>query len=69
LCPRTGYSWDPTKLKAETVRLGTELRSELDLEIADIGLEGSRFWKTVYRNPSRLGPQVREDQVDNNIED
>jgi len=69
LCPRTGFSWDPVRLKAETVRLGNELRSELDLEIADIGHEGSRFWKNVYRNPSRLGPQVREDQVQNNIED
>lgn len=69
LCPRTGFSWDPVRLKAETVRLGNELRSELDLEIADIGYEGSRFWKTVYRNPSRFGPQVREDQVQNNIED
>jgi hypothetical protein len=68
LCPRTGFSWDPVRLKAETVRLGNELRSELDLEIADIGYEGSRFWKTVYRNPSRLGAQVREDQVNDTIE-
>ena len=53
MCPRTGYSWDPVRLKAKTVELGNELRSALDLELADIGLEGSRFFKTVYRNPSR----------------
>jgi hypothetical protein len=68
LCPRTGYSWDLDKLKAKTVELGDQLRSTLDLELADIGVPGSRFWKTVYRNPSRLGPQVREDQVQDTID-
>lgn len=68
LCPRTGMQWDSTKLKQETVRIGNDLRGKLDLEIADIGIDGSRFWKTVYRNPSRLGAQVREDQVTESIE-
>lgn len=68
LCPRTGYSWDMDKLKAKTVELGDQLRSTLDLELADIGVSGSRFWKTVYRNPSRLGPQVREDHVQDTID-
>ena len=68
MCPRTGMQWDSTKLKNETVRLGDDLRGKLDLEIADIGVAGSRFWKTVYRNPSRLGPQVKEEQVNDNIE-
>lgn len=31
--------------------------------------KGLGFWKTAYRNPSRLGAQVREDQVENNIEE
>jgi len=69
LCPRTGMQWDSTKLKQEIVRLGDDLRGKLDLEIADVGIAGSRFWKTVYRNPSRLGPQIREDQVRESIED
>jgi hypothetical protein len=68
LCPRTGYSWDPVRLKERTVELGDALRSELDLEIADVGESGSRFWKTVYRNPSRLGAQVREENVTDTIE-
>jgi len=68
LCPRTGYSWNIDKLKASTVDLGDKLRGTLDLEIADIGASGSRFFKTVYRNPSRLGPQVTEDRVINSIE-
>lgn len=68
LCPRTGMQWDITKLKNETLRLGDDLRGKLDLEIADIGASGSRFWKTVYRNPARLGPQIREEQVQESIE-
>lgn len=68
LCPRTGYSWDKDKLKAKTVELGNELRSTLDLEIADVGPEGSRFWKTVYRNPARTGAQIREDQITDTID-
>lgn len=68
LCPRTGYSWDKDKLKAKTVELGNELRSTLDLEIADVGVEGSRFWKTVYRNPARTGAQIREDQITDTID-
>jgi hypothetical protein len=67
LCPRTGYSWDPVRLKNRTLELGSELRSKLDLEIADVGVDGSRFFKKVYRNPSRLGAQVREDQVTDTI--
>jgi len=69
LCPRTGMQWDSTKLKQEIVRLGDDLRGKLDLEIADVGIAGSRFWKTVYRNPSRLGPQIREDQVKDSVEE
>lgn len=68
LCPRTGMEWNSNLLKEETVRLGDALRGELDLEIADIGVSGSRFWKTVYRNPSRLGPQVKEQDVLDSIE-
>jgi len=62
-CPRTGMQWDSTKLKSETVRLGQELRSTLDLEISDIGVSGSRFFKTTYHNPARLGPMITETAV------
>ena len=68
LCTRTGIRWNLELLQSETQRLGVELRRALDLEIADIGPEGSRFFKSVYINPSRMGAQVREDQVVNSIE-
>jgi hypothetical protein len=63
LCPRTGMEWDSYKLKQETIRLGEELRSKLDLEISDVGITGSRFFKTTYNNPARLGPMIREHEV------
>jgi hypothetical protein len=69
LCPRTGVSWNKQALKEKTVELGYHLRTDLKLNIADIGEEGSRFFKSVYINPSRMAPQVREDQVSHHIGD
>lgn len=69
LCKRTGATWNKAQLKQATTDLGVKLRKELDLEIADIGSEGSRFFKEVYINPSRLGAQIREDQVEDSLDD
>ena len=69
ICPRTGMSWDPGKVWEKSVELGDELRGKLDLEIADIGSAGSRFFKTVYKNPSRLGAMVKETDVTDSLED
>lgn len=67
LCLVTGYSWSLEKLKNETVRLGVELHQHLGLEIANIGSSGSKFFKTVYRNPSRTGVMIRESDVNDEI--
>ena len=68
LCKRTGIQWNYKAVEDESIRLGYELRKELDLEIADLGKEGSRFFKEVYINPSRLGAQIREDWVEDTLE-
>ena len=68
LCVLTGMRWDKSKLKDKTVELGIDLRKQLKLKIADMGEEGSAFFKEVYINPSRLGAQVREDQVEDTLE-
>lgn len=68
LCPRTGTRWDHQKVLDRSIELGIDLRKNLNLEIADLGKEGSRFFKEVYINPSRLGAQVKEDQVEDSIE-
>lgn len=68
LCIRTGTRWNYDAVLAASNELGYMLRRELELEIADLGKEGSKFFKSVYVNPSRLGAQVREDQVEDTLE-
>jgi len=68
LCVNTGARWDKAKLKEKTVELGYDLRKKLKLKIADMGVEGSAFFKEVYINPSRLGAQVREEHVEDTLE-
>lgn len=63
MCAATGYKYNKDKLKEETVRLGRILQDELGLEIADMDEKASKFFKTVYVNPSRLRPTTKEDQV------
>ena len=61
--------WNYKTLQDESNnRLGYALRSKLDLEIADLGKEGSRFFKEVYINPSRMGAQIKEEQVEDTLE-
>ncbi len=63
MCVNTGMTWDYQKLKARTVELGKDIRGVLDLEISDMDKTASRFFKTVYKNPSRLGAMVKEENV------
>jgi hypothetical protein len=68
LCVRTGMKWNKELLQEKTLDFGVKLRRDLKLPIADLGVEGSEFFKAVYINPSRLAPQVREDNVEDSIE-
>ena len=36
-------------------------------EISDLDKTASRFFKTVYKNPSRLGAMVKEENVEDSI--
>lgn len=67
MCVNTGMTWDWNKLKAKTVELGVDIRGVLDLEISDLDKTASRFFKTVYKNPSRLGAMVKEENVEDTI--
>lgn len=68
MCVRTGMRWNKDLLQEKTLDYGVKIRKELRLPIADLGVEGSEFFKEVYINPSRMGAQVREDQVEDSIE-
>ena len=67
ICARTGYRWNRQHLLSTIKRLGTELRHEIDLDIADLDETGSKFFKATFINPSRLGPMIREEQVEQYI--
>ena len=64
VCARTGWSYDLDRLQAEILRLGDRLRQDLRLEIAELDAQASRFFKASYFNPHRLGPLIRERDVD-----
>ena len=51
------------QLRNETRKLGVILQQELELDIADLDSFGSKFFKSTYVNPNRLGPMIRETQV------
>ncbi len=65
---RTGLRWNKEALKEKTLELGHNLMTDLQLDLADLGPQGSKFFKSVYINPSRMAPQIREDQVVDSIE-
>jgi hypothetical protein len=44
----------PEMLKYEIMGLGESLKHELDIEIADMNKESSKFFKTVYQNTPRI---------------
>jgi hypothetical protein len=44
----------PEMLKYEIMGLGESLKHELDIEIADMDKESSKFFKTVYQNTPRI---------------
>jgi len=68
MCPLTGWTWSNDTLKQEIKKLGMELRSKANLQIAELDETGSRFFKESYINPNRLGPMIREDQVVEGVE-
>ena len=63
-CPRTGYSYDKTKLITETQELGRALRNDLGLNVAEMDALNSKFFKEVYINPIRTAPLIRETQIE-----
>lgn len=54
MCFKTGYCWDNKKLLSEIKSLGTILRDELQLEIAELDKESSQFFRKVFSNPPRV---------------
>ena len=60
MCYYTGMSWSKDKVWEEIRRLGEELRVNLNLKIAEYDEHGSKFFKEVYVNPTRVGFNMDE---------
>lgn len=55
MCTTSGYCWDNDKLKDEIIKLGDEIRIQLDFPIADLFDEkSSSFFRKVFENPLRV---------------
>jgi len=54
MCTKSGYCWDDDKLLKEIQFLGNELRSHLNLNIAELDDNASSFFRKVFINPSRV---------------
>lgn len=54
LCTKSGYCWDNNILLKEIQNLGIELRDHLDLEIAELDEDASKFFRSVFINPARV---------------
>jgi len=52
-CDKSKYSWDKDKLLKETAEIGDKLKRKLNIPIAEIDEDGSKFFKKVYYNPPR----------------
>lgn len=55
MCTSTGFCWDNDLLIKEIENLGIELRNYLDLEIAELDSKASKFFRSVFYNPNRVG--------------
>jgi len=69
ICANTGVRWNKEAVRARSRELGVEIKRHLDLPIADLDEDGSKFFKAVYTNPARMGAFIREDSVQYTLED
>jgi len=58
MCTRSGYCWDDDKLREETKELGKTLRDHLNLNIAELDNDASKFFRSVFINPARVEKEI-----------
>ena len=52
------------KLLEEVFELGNKIRDDLELPIAEMDVQNSKFFKEAYVSPTRTAPLIREDQIE-----
>lgn len=62
-CHSSGYHYQKDLLWAEIAELGTKLRKEIGLQVAEFDELDSKFFKRAYINLPRMGSYVTEDEM------
>lgn len=62
-CYKTHYTWDKDVLWDNITDLGTKLRKGLGLEIAELDIDQSRFYKAAYVNVPRMNKMFTETEL------
>jgi hypothetical protein len=62
-CYKTGYIWNKELLWDEISALGTKLRKELGVEVAELDATQSKFYKAAYVNIPRMNKLVTEEEL------
>ena len=63
ICIKEKFSYNENLLLQEIKNLGNILRKDLRVEISELDVNGSKFFKETFINPARTNPLIREDQV------
>jgi hypothetical protein len=58
MCTTTGYCWNNDRLLAEIHHLGRQLRNDLDLDVAELDENASKFFRSVFINPARVDKKL-----------
>lgn len=62
-CYKTNYTWDNVKLWEEITDLGIKLRKGLGVEVAELDVTQSKFYKAAYVNVPRMNKMFTEDEL------
>lgn len=66
-CKYTKYKWNEQQLISEINNLGVDIKKHMDLDIAYLDSEQSKFFKYVYEQPRRTAFLTTEIEADNGI--
>jgi hypothetical protein len=62
-CYKSSFIWDKAKLLDEIKILGHQLRKGLGLEVAELDIDQSKFYKAAYVNVPRMNKLFTEDEL------
>ena len=62
-CYKTGFVYDTKLLWDETTKLGVELRKGLGMELAELDIIQSKFYKAAQYNTPRMGRMITEEEL------